>query len=511
VTTSNNVVIVTGGKGEKGDPGSVEDVAHAMLPDRATSGHPASIIAADGPASWTTVQEALDGLHALATALDPTGALDDLSTALADLETALTAADTAEATTRANADTAEVTARNTAISTAINNLIDSAPGTLDTLGEIATALADNDNAVAALTTAINARAAQTDLTAEVARATTAEADLAGDLTAEVTRATTAEGALNSAIADRALQTALTAETTARTTAITTAVNNLIDSAPGTLDTLGEIAAALANDADAVTALTTAVNARALQTDLTAEVSRATLAEEDLSDSFQGFIDIVNENWLPAKADLTALTAETSRATTAEETLTGDLDIVENRLDVLASGEMVPQDRRIALVVNNTGTMVSGRLHLHYFTAERTEAISQIETYSGATAAGATPTLIRLGIYSIDTVTGDGTLVASIANDLTLYVATFTTYLRSLTSTFSKVRGARYAIGTLVVTAAAAPIVMTMQTGTVSTADTLLARAPRIGGRLDSQTDLPASFLGSAIQTNRILPSTRLVV
>ena len=38
----------------------------------------------------------------------------------------------------------------------------------------------------------------------------------------------------------------------RATAITTAVNNLIDGAPGTLDTLNEIAAALNDDADAAT-------------------------------------------------------------------------------------------------------------------------------------------------------------------------------------------------------------------------------------------------------------------
>ena len=50
---------------------------------------------------------------------------------------------------------AEVT---TAISTAINTLIDSAPGTLDTLGEIATAMAASDSAAAALVTAVNLKA-----------------------------------------------------------------------------------------------------------------------------------------------------------------------------------------------------------------------------------------------------------------------------------------------------------------------------------------------------------------
>ena len=44
------------------------------------------------------------------------------------------------------------------ISTAINNLINSAPGTLDTLGEIATALAADESAAAALTIVVNSKA-----------------------------------------------------------------------------------------------------------------------------------------------------------------------------------------------------------------------------------------------------------------------------------------------------------------------------------------------------------------
>ena len=52
----------------------------------------------------------------------------------------------------------EVTNRNSAITGAINNLITSAPGTLDTLGEIATALQADQSAVSAITTAIALKA-----------------------------------------------------------------------------------------------------------------------------------------------------------------------------------------------------------------------------------------------------------------------------------------------------------------------------------------------------------------
>ena len=59
-----------------------------------------------------------------------------------------------------------------------------------------------------------------------------------------------------------LTSAISTEVTDRNSAITTAINTLIDSAPGTLNTLGEIATALATDQSGLTALTTTVNLKA---------------------------------------------------------------------------------------------------------------------------------------------------------------------------------------------------------------------------------------------------------
>ena len=78
-------------------------------------------------------------------------------------DTANAAAITAEAATRATAITSEVTNRNTAIADAINALVAGAPGALDTLKELADKLADDDDALAALTTAIAAKASQAAL------------------------------------------------------------------------------------------------------------------------------------------------------------------------------------------------------------------------------------------------------------------------------------------------------------------------------------------------------------
>ena len=62
-----------------------------------------------------------------------------------------------------------------------------------------------------------------------------------------------------------LETAHETEVTARGAAITAAISALVDSAPGTLDTLNEIAAAINDDADVFTTLTTAI--AAVQTDV----------------------------------------------------------------------------------------------------------------------------------------------------------------------------------------------------------------------------------------------------
>ena len=79
-----------------------------------------------------------------------------------------------------------------------------------------------------------------------------------------TAATDATAKANSAI-DTAASDATTKANAAQAAAIantTTQINNLINSAPGTLDTLGEIATALAADESAATALTTLVNTKA---------------------------------------------------------------------------------------------------------------------------------------------------------------------------------------------------------------------------------------------------------
>ena len=77
-----------------------------------------------------------------------------------------------------------------------------------------------------------------------------------------------------------LETSLEAETANRGTAITAAIDAVIGSAPGTLDTLNEIAAAINDDANAFTTLTSSI--AAVQADVDANETASDAAELALS-------------------------------------------------------------------------------------------------------------------------------------------------------------------------------------------------------------------------------------
>lgn len=153
-------------------------------------------------------------------------------------------------------------------------------------------------------------------------------------------------------------------------------------------------------------------------------------------------------------------------------------------DSLTSGEATMERRQVTATSISTGTQ---SLRLTYFTARKTETITQIRTISGGTAAGATPTLCRIGIYETDS-SGNLTLVASIASDTTLWAGTSTEYTRSLSASFTKKKGTRYAVGVLIVTSVTAPTLI----GHNQLTSTEAGKAPRLGGLVSSQSDLPST-------------------
>ncbi len=215
------------------------------------------------------------------------------------------------------------------ISTAINNLIDGAPGTLDTLNELAEALADDENYAttiaseqatqdAALAQEISDRtAADSALQSQITSNDTDIAQNASDLSTETTNRINGDANLQSQITTAnsditTLQSDLSQEITDRTNA-DTALQSQITS----------------NDGD----ITDLQNDKADQTDLTQEVSDRTAADvvlqNQITSNDSDITDLEND-----KADQADLTQEVSDRAAADVALqnqitTNDTDIANN--------------------------------------------------------------------------------------------------------------------------------------------------------------------------------------
>jgi hypothetical protein len=158
-------------------------------------------------------------------------------------------------------------------------------------------------------------------------------------------------------------------------------------------------------------------------------------------------------------------------------------------NVLTLGESSIFPRELA---SGTITMSSGNLRLRYFTAKKTETITQVRLQSVG-AAGATPTLVRVGIWTADQAGGLLSLVANTTNDTALLAGATTIYTKALASSWGKVDGQRYAAGLLVVTTFTAPTVIGHGLD-----GTQLSYSPRISGIVSAQTDLPASLVAGSV-------------
>lgn len=151
-------------------------------------------------------------------------------------------------------------------------------------------------------------------------------------------------------------------------------------------------------------------------------------------------------------------------------------------DQLTAGEET-LDRRH---VTDNGTVASGNLVLTYFTARKSETIHTVRTFVAGTAAAGT-TVARIGIYRIE-INGDHTLVASTANDTTLWNASFSGFTTSLSAAWAKQAGQRYAVGMLFVGTTGPTL-----RGVFPIIGAEDAFAPRINGNLTGQANLPASI------------------
>lgn len=161
-------------------------------------------------------------------------------------------------------------------------------------------------------------------------------------------------------------------------------------------------------------------------------------------------------------------------------------------DSLDVGEEIFPRGLISAPTVSTGNQ---SLRLAFFTARRSMTYSQVRVISGGTAAAATPTLVRFGLYRIvpdgaATITPIGTLVAATPNDTALLAAASTAYTKAFATPVDVMAGQRYALGLLVVTGVAAP---TMCGQTTSSNSSEWALSPRLAALFTGRSDLPASF------------------
>lgn len=148
------------------------------------------------------------------------------------------------------------------------------------------------------------------------------------------------------------------------------------------------------------------------------------------------------------------------------------------------------------------TLTSQQLRVSFFTAKKTEAITHVRLIPGGTSAGATPTLVRVGIYEVAD-DGSATLIKSSTNDTSkLNAQTDAAHTFTLSSTFTKIRGKRYGVGVLCVTAAAAP---TLQGGNFAAGSGVGLPALMLskGGQSDLPSSLTTGDLSSSTSTVRI--------
>lgn len=148
----------------------------------------------------------------------------------------------------------------------------------------------------------------------------------------------------------------------------------------------------------------------------------------------------------------------------------------------------------------TLSLATQDMYAGVFVAEKTMTITNMTTFSRA-AAGATPTLCRYGIYTLNAGGTTATLAASIASDTAIWAGSNSAYTKALQTSFSVTRGTTYVATVLCVTAASAPSVhargsTSFPQGIVY--DTIFGTGLRVGGKIASQADLPASFATNTI-------------
>ncbi|MFA5898144.1 MAG: hypothetical protein WC829_03410 [Hyphomicrobium sp.] len=301
----------------------------------------------------------------------------------------------------------------------------------------------------------------------------------GDIVVSTETREAAEAARDAAQA--AASVASTASTTA-TTKATEAFNSAAaaeaaklaaQAVPTTNDTV--MAAVAADTGSAFSTQLSATIGAAVDTKSTVRVGGVPVSTFDVENTPLTKVDIGLEN-VDNTADINKLTSEPVRAVLGYRNVTG---------------ETMP---RFA-ATNLTGiTLQNGTVRAAFFTALKTETVTQIGLSTGSTGAGATPSTIKFGLYRVES-NGDLTRIGVTANDTALLSGASTSYAKSFAGGNAEIfAGQRYAILALILTGATQPTIV----GVLGLNGTDMAQNPRLSATVLAQTDLLSSYTAGSL-------------
>lgn len=255
--------------------------------------------------------------------------------------------------------------------------------------------------------------------------------------------------------------------------------------------------------------------------LDALVRTGRLSEEAVDASIDGAVDALDlegatslgREVLRAPDQATALDALGVDAETATRTLVqGDnVTITDDGTSVTVAakvGSLAGLMRSLSYdnAKDATVSTGNGNLRLSYFTANRSGTFTKIRTRCGSTAAGATPTFIKMVAYSVNPANGDLTKIGETASDTSLLATTSAAAELPFVTPVQVTAGQRIALGILVLTSATAP---TLQ-GIVYLNATEAGINERYNGNVPGQTVLLSSIPGTSVADSTSNPYLALV-
>ena len=289
-------------------PNNIETL---QITRNSSTGHPTfTANGGSGEFKFNQSVDLADGFKVGGVAITADGAeINHLTGVTSDIQTQLDA----EAAARAAADTANLATAQAFATAAVADVIDASPAALDTLNEIAAAIGDDASFITTVSNNIatvqadvdaNETAANTAVAAQNTAMLAAVAVVQADVNQNETDCDSSIAAVQADVDanETAINTAVATETAARiagdaatlSTAQSyadTAVSNLINAAPGALDTLNELAEAINDDANFATTVSNSIavvqadvnaNETAINSSLSTETSARTSADSALS-------------------------------------------------------------------------------------------------------------------------------------------------------------------------------------------------------------------------------------